>query len=131
VKKKPQAMAAVEMASYRIKIKIKDSAKALEEMQHLIKETEWNIVKKSKKTTKEVNIKPLIHKFDFQVEENKLVLEVLLACGSEQNLSARLLAQYIEENTSFVDKDAFVDICRLEMYATNKGKLLNLIEYLK
>jgi radical SAM-linked protein len=131
VKKKPQAMAAVEMARYRIRIKTIDSTKVIEEMQHLLKETEWNIVKKSKKTTKDVNIKPLIHKFDFQIEEEKLVLEVLLACGSEQNLSAKLLAQFIEENTSFVDKEAFVDICRLEMYATKNGKLLNLIEYLK
>ncbi|SHH94418.1 radical SAM-linked protein [Clostridium grantii DSM 8605] len=131
VKKKPQAMAAVEMASYRIKIKIKDSVKTEEQIKKLVKETEWNIVKKSKKTTKEVNIKPLIHKFDFQLKENQLIIEVLVACGSEQNLSARLLADFIAENTDFVDKEAFVDICRLEMYATKKGKLLPLIEFLK
>lgn len=130
-KKKPQAMAAVEMATYTIKIKCNDETIVRDELSEMTKLTEWNIVKKSKKGSNEVNIKPMLHKFQYKIEDNVVNLKVLLACGSKSNLSPKLLSDFILDNTSFGKQDSFVEIFREDMLASKKGKLVSLIEFLK
>lgn len=127
-KKIPQAMAMLDGAKYRIRIKYDEIENLEQELAALLKENEWNILKKSKSGEKMVNIKPLIKDFKYSVQEKILSIEALVACGSRENLSADLLAEFIEENTKGVNRDAFVDIMREELYAYEDDKLIALCE---
>ncbi len=70
--KAPQAMAIIDAAKYIIKLKVKDVNKALEDIKNLNKESQWNIVKKSKKGEKEVDIKPLIKEISYSTEKDRV-----------------------------------------------------------
>lgn len=130
-KKKPQAMAAVEMANYTIRIKCDDTSKIEEELAEVLKISEWNIIKKTKKGSKEVNIKPMLHKFQYKIIGDILEIKALLACGSVANLSPKALSDFILDNTNFCLNDSFVEIFRHDMLAAKKGKLVSLIEFMK
>lgn len=130
-KKLPQAMAAVDGAKYVIKIKYENTNLLQEELQELLKSDVWNIVKKSKSGEKEVNIKPMVKTFDFCIENNILIIETIVACGSRENLSADLLAEYIKKNSSNAIETAFTDIKREEIYGILGEKLVPLWEYFK
>lgn len=77
-----------------------------------------------------VNIKPLVHELKYWVKDDCLVVRALISCGSRENLSADLLAEFIKENTTEVNKEAFVEIKREEMYALKSGKLVPLYKYI-
>ncbi|MGL4730935.1 MAG: TIGR03936 family radical SAM-associated protein [Clostridium sp.] len=128
-KKSPQAMAIIDEAQYVIKLKAIDKDEALNQIKEVNKLKQWNTIKKSKKGEKEVDIKPLIKKIICQVEDEYIVLKTMLACGSRENLSAGLLADFIKEHVSSLDKDAFVDIERIDMYALKGRKMVPLNEY--
>ncbi|MBU3128406.1 TIGR03936 family radical SAM-associated protein [Clostridium tagluense] len=131
-KKPSQAMATIDAAKYTIKLKCTEEEDGLEILQSLLAKSEWNIIKTSKKSgEKMVNIKPLVYKFEYEVEGSILVIRTLVACGSRNNLSAQLLADYIVGNTSYINKEAFVDIEREEMYGTKDDKLVTLSEFFK
>lgn len=129
-KKIPQSMAAVDGAKYSIKIRYKDVNNLAEDIKKLSSLKEWNIVKKTKSGEKETNIKPLVKEFKYKVDENILELSVLVACGSRENLSAELLADFVKENTTAADLDAFVDIRRDELLGIKKNRLRPLSEVL-
>lgn len=131
-KKQSQAMATIDAAKYTIKLKLTREEDVKEILQSLVAENEWNIIKTSKKSgEKMVNIKPLVYNFEYEVEKSILVIRTLVACGSRNNLSAQLLADYIVGNTAFINKEAFVDIEREEMYGTKDDKLVTLSEFFK
>ncbi len=60
-----------------------------------------------------------------------LKLEVVIACGSRENLSPDLLASYIKGNTEGANSDAFVDIERTELFTYVGEKLVSLVDYLR
>ncbi len=84
---------------------------------------------KRQKGKQNVNIKPMIKNIDYSIESNLLKINVLVSCGSIQNLSADLLAQFIKENTSDTKENSFVDIERQEIYGEYKNKLVALSDY--
>ena len=59
----------------------------------------------------------MVKEFKYEIVDNRLVINTVVSCGSRENLSAELLAKFIQENTKASDKEAFVDIKREEMYA--------------
>jgi radical SAM-linked protein len=130
-KKKLQAMAIIDAAKYTIKLKCTDGEATQEILTSICETNEWNIVKKSKSGEKMVDIKPLIHKFEYKVEDSVLTISTLVACGSRNNLSSALLADYMKDNIQFISKEAFVDIKREEMYAYKDDKLVTLSEFFK
>lgn len=125
-KKIPQAMALIDAARYTIKVKYSDVSKLEEEINKLLEVKEWNIIKKSKKGGKEVNIRPLVKEFSFWIKDEALILNVVISTGSREHLSADLLVQYIQEKTSSALVNSFVDIKREEMYFYKKDKLVPL-----
>lgn len=125
-KKIPQAMALIDAARYTIKVKYSDVSKLEEEINQLLEVKEWNIVKKSKKGEKEVNIRALVKEFSFWIKDEALILNVVISTGSREHLSADLLVQYIQEKTSNALVDSFVNIKREEMYFYKKDKLVPL-----
>lgn len=130
-KKQSQAMAIIDAAKYTIKLKYTNEEEVKKTLQDICTSPEWNIVKKSKSGEKMVNIKTLIHEFDYEVSNCELKITVLIACGSRANLSAGLIADYMKENIEFINKEAFVNIAREEMYAYKDEKLVTLSQFFK
>lgn len=127
--KAPQAMAIIDGAKYIMKFKSTNAdvtLKAIEKLQDL---DSWNIIKKSKKGEKEVDIKPLLKQFKLISNSKTLNFEVMVACGSRENLSPNLLSEFIKDNVKAVDKDAFVDTERIDMYAYKNNKLVPLNKF--
>lgn len=125
-KKLPQAMALIDAAEYKIKIKYDENENLLKQIENLKGKEQWNTVKRSKNGEKEVDIKPLIKSFDYNTIPNGLELRVILSCGSKENLSADLLASFVKKNTDNYKEDAFVDIERKEMFIFKNNNLIPL-----
>lgn len=121
-KKLPQAMALIDACSYRIKVKYNNTDSLKDELEVMLKDSEWKTIKKSKKGEREVDIKSLVYKFEYEVKDNVLIIETLIQSGSREHLSADLLVKYIKSRTTNVNEDAFVDIQREEMYYLNGDK---------
>lgn len=128
-KKTPQSMALIDAASYTIKIRYNSTEGLENSIKTLLSQKEWKILKKSKSGEKEVNIKPMIKEFKFWVKEDYLVINTLVSCGSRENLSAELVAEYIKTHTDNAIHEGFVDVKREEMYALKEGKLVPLYRY--
>jgi len=125
-KKVPQAMAAVEAARYILKFKLVDTTKIEEDIKNILNLKEWLTIKKGKKEEKTVNLKELIKDIDYRIVDNLLILEVLVSCGSKENLSAQLLGEYLRGKVEEINKESFIDIEREDMYAYKGSKLIPL-----
>lgn len=79
-----------------------------------------NVIKKTKKSEKEVDIKPLI--YSIKKEDNGLFIK--LAQGSAQNLKPELVVTALENFTQKSDTSYIYE--RLDMYCTEDGKLISL-----
>lgn len=130
-KKIPPAMAVVEAARYNIKMRCNNELDSYEKIKNLMDLSYWNIIKNTKKGDKEVNIKEQLKKFVFKAYDNAIYIDTIVSCGSKSNLSPQLLAQYLKNNVETLDKEAFVDIERIDIFAINGNKLVPLNEYFK
>ncbi|MCH5138191.1 DUF2344 domain-containing protein [Clostridiaceae bacterium UIB06] len=128
-KKVFKSMAAIDAAKYRIRIKYNNTESLNEDIEKLLGIKEWNTIKKTKSGEGEVDIRPQVKDLDYNVVDNTLVMRTIISCGSRENLSAELLARFIQDNTREANKDAFVDIKREEMYAEVNKKLVPLYKY--
>ena len=81
------------------------------------------VLKKGKKKTSEVDIKPLIKGFKIETEEGLVKIHTKVAAGSGSNLSIDLLLKSIFEKEV---GDLEYSVERLELYAGEDGELLPL-----
>ncbi|MTK13721.1 MAG: DUF2344 domain-containing protein [Clostridiaceae bacterium] len=130
-KKVFKSMAAIDAAKYTIKIKYNNTEFLNQDMENLLSTHEWETIKKSKSGESKVNIRSMIKELKYEIVDNVLMIHTIVSCGSKENLSAELLAKFIQENTREAKSDAFVDIKREEMYALMKRKLVPLYKYAK
>lgn len=130
-KRIPPAMAVVEAARYNIKMRCNNEIDSYEEIKKLLDLPQWNIIKKTKKGEKEVNIKDQLKKFVFKAYDNAIHIDTIVSCGSKSNLSPQLLAEYLKNNVEGLDKEAFVDIERIDTFALKGNKFVPLNEYFK
>jgi radical SAM-linked protein len=130
-KKVFKSMAAIDAAKYTIKIKYNSVEFLNQDMEKLLNTQEWETIKKSKSGESKVNIRSMIEELKYEIADNVLMIHTIVSCGSKENLSAELLAKFIQENTREAKSDAFVDIKREEMYALMKRKLVPLYKYAK
>ena len=79
-----------------------------------------NVIKKTKKSEKEVDIKPLI--YSIKKEDNGIFIK--LVQGSAQNLKPELVVTALENFTQKSDTSYIYE--RLDMYCTEDGKLISL-----
>lgn len=79
-----------------------------------------NVIKKTKKSEKEVDIKPLI--YSIKKEDNGIFIK--LAQGSAQNVKPELVVTALENFTQKSDTSYIYE--RLDMYCTEDGKLISL-----
>ncbi|SHI48731.1 radical SAM-linked protein [Clostridium cavendishii DSM 21758] len=129
-KRVPQGMALLDAANYTIKIRYYNTEKVLEEVKALLEKETWETLKKTKKGEKMADIKPLVKDFKYWVNEDFLVINATISCGSRENLSADLLASFVKLNTTGFNEEAFVEIKREEMYALKDEKLVPLYKYI-
>lgn len=130
-KKVFKSMAAIDAAKYTIKIKYNSVEFLNQDMEKLLNTQQWETIKKSKSGESKVNIRSMIEELKYEIVDNVLMIHTIVSCGSKENLSAELLAKFIQENTREAKVDAFVDIKREEMYALVKRKLVPLYKYAK
>lgn len=126
-KKVPQGMALIDGAKYIIKLKLKEGKTinfdSIKEFPH------WNMLKKTKSGEKEVDIRSLVKSIEGTIKDDRLVVETVISCGSRENLSASLLSDFIKSFFEEIDKEAFVDIMRVEMYALKDEELIPLDKF--
>lgn len=126
VKRLPQAMALLDGARYIIKLKLNSQGNVIEQIEDTLNESKWEIIKKSKKGEKLTDIKPLVKEFKHWIKDGELILNVLIATGSRENLSADLLVTYLKEKVENINKESFVNIKREEMYILKNNKYIPL-----
>ncbi|WP_212903941.1 TIGR03936 family radical SAM-associated protein [Clostridium polyendosporum] len=129
-KKVPQSMALIDAARYTIKIKYDNVETVEKEIEELNKKDEWITTKKSKKGEKTLNIKNMVKEMKYWVNDNVLIINAILSCGSREHLSPELLSNHIKHNTQRSNEDAFVEIKREEMLAYKNNKLVPLYQYI-
>ena len=125
--KNQQAMATIDAARYVIKLKLQNAAEV--DIDPLMALSQWTILKKSKSGEKETDIKPLIKDIEYSIKDDILTIDILLSCGSRENLSPSLLSEFIKTHVKGIKEDAFVDIKRIDMYAFKGKELLSLQEF--
>ncbi len=130
-KKLPQSMAVVEGALYVLKFNLKNNNKVEEEFNDLLKEDKWEVLKKGKKGERIIDLKSLIKDMKFWEKEGEFILRILVSCGSRENLSPQILADFLKEKCGSIDKDKFVDIRREEMFSIQNDKYISLLDYYK
>lgn len=130
VRRLPQAMALLDAATYVIKIRYNDVSCLEEDMQKFIDMPEYNTMKKTKRSEKLTDIKPLIKEFSYKIEDNTLIIDTFICCGSRETLSPSLLAKFIRKNTRNAVVGAFIDIKRIEMFGFKDDVLVPLYKYI-
>lgn len=116
----PKAMASVGGADYlvhfceeRLPDAIKDAAVRKQLLSEFFERTEIVILKKTKKSEIETDIRPMI--LDWKFEEKELFLK--LETGSEKNLKPELVCQSFYESLGLTWNPFDIQVKRLEMYA--------------
>lgn len=115
------AMSSVAAADYLVSYKdgympeVFNSTQALTEAftEFINKET-INVVKKTKKSEKEVNIKPMI--YDAYASDGAIFMK--LATGSSRNIKPELVMQAFHESLGTSLSPSALNICRLETYGS-------------
>lgn len=79
-----------------------------------------NAEKRSKRGVKTVNLWDFIPSFEITCDGNKIIIEAILATGTEKNLSATLLSDTL--CSEFAADPAHISITRTEIYMDNLKK---------
>ncbi len=128
-----KCMSAVTAASYLVTYKdSKDDAcyvdNILELKQKFFDEAaSINIVKKTKKGERELDLKPLIYRFNIRVVDNKPVYDLLLSSGSTDNIKPELVVKAFHEFLSLPEFDELsLDIKRTDMFTGESDSFISL-----
>ncbi|WP_252223980.1 MULTISPECIES: TIGR03936 family radical SAM-associated protein [unclassified Clostridium] len=130
-KKVPQGMALIDAARYTAKVPYENIENLENEVNELLNKSDWKTIKKSKKGEKEVDIKTMIREFKFWIKDDYLIINMVINSGSREHLAPELVVKYIQERTSNVKTESFVDIKREEMYFLKCERLLPLYKALE
>jgi len=128
-----KCMSAVTAASYLVTYKdSKDDAcyvdNILELKQKFFDEAaSINIVKKTKKGERELDLKPLIYRFNIRVVDNKPVYDLLLSSGSTDNIKPELVVKAFHEFLGLPEFDELsLDIKRTDMFTGESDSFVSL-----
>ena len=112
--KKMTGMAIVAAADYLLDITSKTLPQNWEsQIEAFLSQSEIRILKQTKRSEKEVDIKPLIYRMELQ--NGKIYLQ--LAAGSAENLKPGLVTEAFCRFLQIDPEDLKFSLCRLEMYA--------------
>ena len=128
-----KCMSAVTAASYLVTYKdSKDDACYVDNILELKqkffdKAASINIVKKTKKGERELDLKPLIYRFNIRVVDNKPVYDLLLSSGSTDNIKPELVVKAFHEFLGLPEFDELsLDIKRTDMFTGESDSFVSL-----
>ncbi len=128
-----KCMSAVTAASYIVTYKdSKDDACYIENIcdlkQKFFDEAHGiNIVKKTKKGERELDLKPLIYRFNIEIKDGVPVYDLLLSSGSTDNIKPELVIKAFHEYLGLPEfNDLSLDIKRIDMYTGEPKELVSL-----
>ncbi len=128
-----KCMSAVTAASYTVTYKDpKDDACYIENIIDLKKKffdesSAINIIKKTKKGERELDLKPLIYRFNLIIEDGLPVYDLLLSSGSTDNIKPELVIKAFHEFLGLPEfDDLSLDIHRVDMYTGDKENFVSL-----
>lgn len=124
------AMAIIAAADYTLSFKEGfDTLKTASEWKELIEthfnqEKEFIILKKTKKSEREVDLKPLVYVFDVEEIDSKPVFKFQVSTGSVDNIKPELVLASLFDKAGLTYNEAAIQIHRNEVYTkddvTNK-----------
>ncbi|SDH44530.1 radical SAM-linked protein [Pseudobutyrivibrio sp. 49] len=86
-----------------------------------------NIVKKTKKGERELDLKPLIYRFNLIIKEGKPEYDLLLSSGSTDNIKPELVVKAFHEFIGLPEFDELsLDIRRMDMFTGEPDSLISL-----
>ena len=88
-----------------------------------------NVIKKTKKGERELDLKPLIYKFDISIQDKVPVYELFLSSGSTDNIKPELVIKAFHEFLGLPDfNELSLDIHRMDMYTGTIDNFVSLGE---
>ena len=91
----------------------------------------FTIVKKTKKSEREVDLKPLVYAFDVIEEEGKPAFYINVSTGSVDNIKPELLLASMYEKLGLEYNESAISIHRKDVYAVDEksGKKMSLLDF--
>ncbi len=130
------AMAIVAAADYRLTFKegYESPCSTLEWQEHIrtlfAEQDSFTILKKTKKSEREVDLKPLVYKFSVDGDENgKPAFFLQVSTGSIDNIKPELVLASLYEKLGYTYDERAIQIHRLEVYTRDDaGALVSLLD---
>ena len=91
---------------------------------HFTEQPKFLIVKKTKKSEREVDLKPLVYQFFVEGDENAPQFHISVSTGSVDNIKPELVLSSVYEKCGLVYEDAAIQIHREEVYARGENGAL-------
>ena len=91
---------------------------------HFTEQPKFLIVKKTKKSEREVDLKPLVYQFFVEGDENAPQFHISVSTGSVDNIKPELVLSSVYEKCGLVYEDAAIQIHREEVYARDENGAL-------
>ncbi len=95
-----------------------------------ISKESFSIVKKTKKSEREIDLKPLVYAFEVRKENDQPVFYIKLSTGSTDNIKPELVLQSIMEKVDMVYNENAIQIHRIDVYAKDEetGAFVSLLD---
>ena len=95
-----------------------------------LKADAFTIVKKTKKSEREVDLKPLVYNFEVKEQDGKPAFYIHVSTGSVDNIKPELLLTSMYEKLGLEYQEEAIAIHRIDVYATDEktGKFISLLE---
>ncbi|MCM1282330.1 MAG: TIGR03936 family radical SAM-associated protein [Muribaculaceae bacterium] len=125
------AMSLVAAADYRLRIREGCDSRSTAEWEEMIRREFWDrkefvITKKTKKSEREVDLKPLVYALSVREEEGKPAFYMTVSTGSTDNVKPELVLSSICGRCGISLPAEAVRIHRMEIYARENGGLIPL-----
>lgn len=111
-------------AEYNISIKADFEGKS-DKIPEFFSQSEYTVMKKSKKGEKEVNLMDFIYSFELLESDGRIVkMKLMLAAGGDKNVKPDLILGNLEKYLAPVEFDAS-EVCRVNIFCKNGEKVEN------
>ena len=126
------AMSLVAAADYRLSYKEGfKSPYTKSQWQEIIRKYFWepdsfNIIKKTKKSEREIDLKPLVYAFEVEGDDENPSFFLQVSTGSTDNIKPELVLSSVYEKCGLSYDENAIQIHRLEVYAREDNKLVAL-----
>ena len=113
---------------YEVPFTVEEWKKHIEEL--FTSQKSFTIIKKTKKSEREVDLKPLVYAFDVIEVDEKPAFYINVSTGSVDNIKPELLLASVYEKLGLEYNDAAIAIHRKDVYVMNEktGKQVSLLD---